>query len=179
MDFPNITAFLPQKHAIRNATTCPWAHSQDGDPGGHHHLQPCPRVLALSCYTTAAFVPQQITFFYLFIIYLLLFIYFYKFIYLIFNLILAALGLRCCAQAFLQLQRAGATLCCGAWASHCSGFSCCGARALGVRASVVVSRGLQSAGSVAVAHGLSCSVACGIFPDQGSNPCPLHWQADS
>ena len=30
-----------------------------------------------------------------------------------------------------------------------------------------------------VAHGLSCSVACGIFPNQGSNPCPLHWQADS
>ena len=22
-------------------------------------------------------------------------------------------------------------------------------------------------------------MACGIFPDQGSNPCPLHWQADS
>ena len=21
--------------------------------------------------------------------------------------------------------------------------------------------------------------ACGIFPDQGSNPCPLHWQANS
>ena len=34
-------------------------------------------------------------------------------------------------------------------------------------------------GSVVVPHGLSCSVACGIFPDQGSNPCPLHWQADS
>ena len=34
-------------------------------------------------------------------------------------------------------------------------------------------------GSVIVAHGPSCSVACGIFPDQGSNPCPLHWQADS
>ena len=31
-----------------------------------------------------------------------------------------------------------------------------------------------------VAHkGLSCSVACGIFPDQGSNPCPLRWQAHS
>ena len=30
-----------------------------------------------------------------------------------------------------------------------------------------------------MAHGLSCSVACGIFLDQGSNPCPLHWQADS
>ena len=45
--------------------------------------------------------------------------------------------------------------------------------------SVVVARGLQSAGSVVVAHELSCSVACGIFPDQGSDPCPLHWQADS
>ena len=52
-------------------------------------------------------------------------------------------------------------------ASHCSGFSCCGVRVLGSWASVVV------------AHGLSCSVACGIFPDQGSNPCPLHWQVDS
>ena len=30
-----------------------------------------------------------------------------------------------------------------------------------------------------MAHRLSCSVACGIFPDQGSNLCPLHWQADS
>ena len=35
------------------------------------------------------------------------------------------------------------------------------------------------AGSVVVAHGPSRSAACGILPDQGSNPCPLHWQADS
>ena len=49
----------------------------------------------------------------------------------------------------------------------CGGFSCCGARALGARASVFA------------AHRLSCSAACGIFPDQGLNPCPLHWQADS
>ena len=41
------------------------------------------------------------------------------------------------------------------------------------------STGSRRAGSVVVAHGLSCSVACGIFPDQSSNPCPLHWQADS
>ena len=41
------------------------------------------------------------------------------------------------------------------------------------------STGSRRAGSVVVAHGLSCSAACGIFPDQGSNPCPLHWQADS
>ena len=37
----------------------------------------------------------------------------------------------------------------------------------------------RRAGSVVVAHGPSCSAACGIFPDQGSNPCPLHWHADS
>ena len=41
------------------------------------------------------------------------------------------------------------------------------------------STGSNCAGSVIVAHGPSCSAACGIFPDQGSNPCPLHWQADS
>ena len=40
------------------------------------------------------------------------------------------------------------------------------------------STGSKHAGSVFVAHGPSCSVACGILPDQGSNPCPLHWQAD-
>ena len=39
--------------------------------------------------------------------------------------------------------------------------------------------GSRWAGSVVVAHGLSCSAACGILPDQGSNPCPLHRQADS
>ena len=39
--------------------------------------------------------------------------------------------------------------------------------------------GSRRAGSVIVAHGPSCSVACGIFPDRGLNPCPLHWQADS
>ena len=41
------------------------------------------------------------------------------------------------------------------------------------------STGSRRAGSVVVAHGLSCSAACGIFSDQGSNPCPLHWQVDS
>ena len=33
--------------------------------------------------------------------------------------------------------------------------------------------------SVVVAHRLSCLTAYGILPDQGLNPCPLHWQADS
>ena len=40
------------------------------------------------------------------------------------------------------------------------------------------STGSRRAGSVVVAHGPGCSAACGILPDQGLNPCPLHWQAD-
>ena len=50
---------------------------------------------------------------------------------------------------------------------------------LSLRWLLLWSAGLSSTGSVCVAHGLSCVGACGIFPDQGSNPCPLHWQADS
>jgi len=30
-----------------------------------------------------------------------------------------------------------------------------------------------------VEHGLTCSLACGIFLDEGSNPCLLNWQVDS
>ena len=41
------------------------------------------------------------------------------------------------------------------------------------------STGSRRAGSVVVAHGPSRSAARGILPDQGSNPCSLHWQADS
>ena len=52
---------------------------------------------------------------------------------------------------FLQLRQVGATLCCGAQASHCSGFSC-GARALGTRASVVVAHGLSSCSVWALGH---------------------------
>ena len=56
--------------------------------------------------------------------------------------------------------------------SRCAGLSV--SRPLLLR-----STGSRRAGSVIVAHGRSCSAACGIFPDQGSNPRPLHWQADS
>ena len=41
------------------------------------------------------------------------------------------------------------------------------------------STGSRRTGSAVVAHGPSRSAACGILPDQGSNPCPLHQQADS
>ena len=56
--------------------------------------------------------------------------------------------------------------------SRCAGLSL--SRPLLLR-----STGSRRAGSVVVAHGPSCSAACGILPDQGSNPCPPHWQADS
>ena len=72
-------------------------------------------------------------------------------------------------------------LCCDVWACHCSGFPCCGPRFLGppglqelqhVGLIVAVS-GLQSTGSVVVAHRLSRSRVCGIFLDQGLSPCLL------
>ena len=56
--------------------------------------------------------------------------------------------------------------------SRCAGLSL--SRPLLLR-----STGSRRAGSAIVAHGPSHSAACGIFPDQGSNPCLLHWQADS
>ena len=56
--------------------------------------------------------------------------------------------------------------------SRCAGLSL--SRPLLLR-----STGSRRAGSAVVAHGPSCSAACGIFPDQGSNLCSLHWQADS
>ena len=86
---------------------------------------------------------------------------FFFFKYLFIYLFLAVLGLRFCARA----------------------FSSCGERGplfIVVRGPLLLrSTSSRRAGSVVVAHGPSCSAARGIFPDQGSNPCPLHWQADS
>ena len=67
---------------------------------------------------------------------------------------------------------------CGAQASHCGGVSCCRARLSGAWAAGVAAPGLRAQAQWLVAHGPSCSAACGIVPNQGSNPHPLHWQAD-
>ena len=56
--------------------------------------------------------------------------------------------------------------------SRCAGLSL--SRPLLLR-----SAGFRRTGSVIVAHRPSCSMACGILPDQGPNPRPLHRQADS
>ena len=79
---------------------------------------------------------------------------------------MAVLGLRFCARAFSSYGKRGPLF-----------IAVRGP--LTIAASLVGSTGPRCAGSVVVAHGPSCSTACGIFPDQGSNPCPLHWQADS
>ena len=85
-------------------------------------------------------------------------------------LLRASFSLVAASRGYPSLRRAGFSL---------GGFSCCRARALGARASVVVALGLsscgsralecglQSAGSVVAAQGLNCSAACGIFLDQG------------
>ena len=76
-------------------------------------------------------------------------------------LFLAALGLCGYMQSFSSCSSGGHSL------LRCMGFSMWWLFLL------------QHKGSVVVVHRLSCSMACGIFLDQGSNPCPLHFQIDS
>ena len=55
----------------------------------------------------------------------------------IYVFILVALGLCCCIHAFSSYSEWELLSSSGMWASRCSGFSCCGAWALGMWASVV------------------------------------------
>ena len=77
---------------------------------------------------------------------------------------MAALGHFCCMWAFSNCNKQGLHF-----------FEVHGAPT--AVASLVVELRLQA--SVVLAHRLSCSEACGVFLDQRSNLCPLHWQADS
>ena len=60
---------------------------------------------------------------------------------------------------------------CGVQASHRGGFSYCGTGSGCV--------GFRSCRARAQEWWCKGLAACGIFPDQGSNSRPLHWQADS
>ena len=94
---------------------------------------------------------------------------FFNFILLIFGCVVSSL----LPAGFLQLRRAGATLRCGAQASHCGGFSCCGARALGTRASVVAACSLSSCGLRALEHRLSsCGARAQLFRGTWDPPAP-------
>ena len=98
------------------------------------------------------FRKQVVVLFYFILFYFILFIY----------LFLPALSLCCFARAFSSCGGGWRLLFIAVlWASHCSGFTCCRAQALGMRASVVV------------ALGLSCPSTYEIIPGKGSNPCHL------
>ena len=86
-------------------------------------------------------------------------------------------SLKMCLLYYFILTVLG--LCCSLQASPCASFSCCGARSIGVWASVIVAPSRWSTGWAVVAHRWSRSAARGIFLDWGWNPCPLHWQTDS
>ena len=96
------------------------------------------------------------------------------------------LGLRWCVGFFSSCHTQGLLSSCGTQASHCSGFSCFGAQALGQRrfsGCGTWTQQLWLLGSITQAQKLWCmgcsSMARGIFSDQGSNLCLLHWQVDS
>ena len=96
----------------------------------------------------------------------------YIFFFLTFGFIYLFIYL-CLCWAFVSVQGLSLVVASGGHSSsRCAGLSL--SRRLLLR-----STGSRRAGSVVVAHGPSCSAACGIFPDQGSNPSPLHWQVDS
>ena len=103
-----------------------------------------------------------------------------------FTLFMAVLGLPCCMQASSSCGKWGLLFLAAdehliemaslvseqaLWVHGLQWLCCTG--------SVVAAHRLPRAASVVVVHRLSCSSACGIFPDQGSNPCPLHQQVDS
>ena len=91
------------------------------------------------CLTFFVVVVSWLGFYFLFIYFLFIYLYF----------IFGCVGSSSLRAGFVSLRRAGATLRCRAQASRCGGFSCCGAQALGARASVVVARGLSNCGSQA------------------------------
>ena len=71
-------------------------------------------------------------------------------------------------------------LCFAMLSLHCSGFSLAvtsgsyslvGVGRLLISGASLAEHGLYSTGSAVGVLGLSCSVACGIFPDRGSNRC--------
>ena len=73
-------------------------------------------------------------------------------------LFLAALGLCCCVQAFSSCSERGLLFVAVHRLLFVVAFLCCGARALGTQASVVVAHRLSSCGLRALEHRLS---SCG------------------
>ena len=88
------------------------------------------------------------------------------FIYLFIYLFLAVLGLRFCARAFASCGEKGPLF-----------IAVRGP--LTIAASLVAEHRLQTRRLSNCGSRAQLLRGMWIFPDQGSNPCPLHWQADS
>ena len=100
------------------------------------------------------------------------------FFFLIYLFIFGCIGSSLLCAGPLQLRLVGATLRCGARASHCGGLPCCRAQALGVRASAVVARRLSSCGTRALEHRLSscgagAQLLCGMWDPPGPGLKPV------
>ena len=83
----------------------------------------------------------------------------------------------CCCTGFSLVAASGdyslvavASLVAGLYGTQASVVAACG---------LICGSWLYTTGSLVVTHELSCSKACGIFLDQGSNLFLLHWQRDS
>ena len=89
--------------------------------------------------------------------------------------LLVVMGLLCFVMAILYLRQTGTTL----WLVHRLLIEVASLvmehRLWGVPASVAAAPRLQGTDLVVVVHEFSGSMACGIFVDQGSNRCLLHW----
>ena len=109
-----------------------------------------------------------------------LFGFFFLHLWLSFNLLAYSfiLGLHCCMWAFSGC-RERRLLCVVVHSSLTAAASRCGAQVPGAHAAAVEAPGLREWAQELWFADFSCSMLCGIFPDQGSNLCPLHWQVDS
>ena len=92
-------------------------------------------------------------------------LFFLKYVFILY-LLLAALGLIAVHRLSLVTAREGYSL-----------VAVC--MLLVAMISLVSEHRLQGVWFLAVAAWLSCPMTSGIFPDQGSNLCPLHLQVDS
>ena len=99
---------------------------------------------------------------------------------------MAALGLRCCARAFPSCGKWGLLFIAADRFLTVVSCLCCGAQALGIRASAAMACRLSSCGLRALERRFSsCGARTQLLrsmqdpPGPGLNPCPLHWQVDS
>ena len=119
--------------------------------------------IGLSGFIWFAFVEFTHSFYYLWCFLLSVFLLHSTFLYLILFKIFVAVPRLCCHAGFsLVAVSRGLLSGCGAGASHCGGFSCCRACALGCL-------GFRSCSFWAPEHRLSCSAARGILQDQESD----------